>query len=969
MNDTPVDKRETQVVMSPKAAGAKKHDTITMIVRKNENAQQRSKWPFQLGTIIAVVLGVVLIGLFLPPISAYSRYIAPDTSFVALADNPDADGIALGGAGAAVRIKAADAATVITEGINDEGWQCQSLDTLPTYLTPTGTIYSLELNGKPEGRIQAAIDGPAGADLYGYDALLKRWRFVPVSDQRTTFDRLPSCLVWTEAADIPDVIGITANDSINPETVGSVDRVYLTGMHPTRDGQLRGRLPAGLSAHPGLVPVISNIYSPYITDTLTVESILNNPDLRTTHVTQLASFAASDNFLGLAIDYSDLENSAALQERFNRLLLDLSRALHEQDQILVVMLPPDTDLDWANIGQIADELIVKLSPATDTQTTETLAWLTTQVNRYQLFVGIAASNVVVDEAGTAAPLDDELLPDLGQIDTAALLDVYEPGDTVTLTLSGGTYNLERHEATQTTVLQSEDGQSIYLADTSAIFSQLQLADQYQLAGSVILSGDATMVRNAIARYQAQQPPVDMHAVDVHWSVLDAEGNILASESGPSLEYAVAGDDAEIEVVAVANINGQSVELDRVAFSVVTSTPSAATTVPTTEPTTVPTQIAAEPTEAPTQTLPTATDMPPTDAASTPVPTAVAQEPTATPMVFATNTPLPDDSTLPSATPLPTDPPQMMPTSTFAQAVLPPAAEPVEMELGGLVEQPVDTTFDVMRSAGMNWIVLRLPYFNGASPIPEKQRIEDLQELGFKVYYIVVGSPLDFDATNFDRNFSSYLSALANFGADAIQVWDSPDSDLFWTPGDIDPADYVAMLSQASAAIKLANEETLVVSAALLPDDNDELYYQGMVSAGAADVIDCIGVQYLLGTVPPDATTGDARGDDHIYYMDPTLDLAFDSFGGSRPLCLTIGYLSAEGYSPLQEPFTWAANTTDENQAAWLAQAEAINRQSGQVRLMLISNVDFTFFGIDAAAGYAIIRRDGSCPACDTLASQ
>jgi hypothetical protein len=48
---------------------------------------------------------------------------------------------------------------------------------------------------------------------------------------------------------------------------------------------------------------------------------------------------------------------------------------------------------------------------------------------------------------------------------------------------------------------------------------------------------------------------------------------------------------------------------------------------------------------------------------------------------------------------------------------------------------------------------------------------------------------------------------------------------------------------------------------------------------------------------------------------------------------------------------------------------AISRSasSGRVRLVIVWNVDFTgVYGSDPMGGYAIIRPDGSCPACDAL---
>ena len=64
---------------------------------------------------------------------------------------------------------------------------------------------------------------------------------------------------------------------------------------------------------------------------------------------------------------------------------------------------------------------------------------------------------------------------------------------------------------------------------------------------------------------------------------------------------------------------------------------------------------------------------------------------------------------------------------------------------------------------------------------------------------------------------------------------------------------------------------------------------------------------------------------------------------------------------------YVQNVTLEQHAAWLAEAAALASQSGKVRLMIVWNVDFTVYGGDPQAGYAMIRADGSCPACDAMA--
>jgi hypothetical protein len=86
------------------------------------------------------------------------------------------------------------------------------------------------------------------------------------------------------------------------------------------------------------------------------------------------------------------------------------------------------------------------------------------------------------------------------------------------------------------------------------------------------------------------------------------------------------------------------------------------------------------------------------------------------------------------------------------------------------------------------------------------------------------------------------------------------------------------------------------------------------------------------------------------------------------VCVTeFGYVSPEGYGPLPSNFSWGADNTVSEQAAWLKEGADISRNLGWVRLMIVFNVGFTTWtDNDPQAGYSIIRPDGSCPACDLL---
>jgi hypothetical protein len=134
-------------------------------------------------------------------------------------------------------------------------------------------------------------------------------------------------------------------------------------------------------------------------------------------------------------------------------------------------------------------------------------------------------------------------------------------------------------------------------------------------------------------------------------------------------------------------------------------------------------------------------------------------------------------------------------------------------------------------------------------------------------------------------------------------------------------------------------------------------------------MDCVGLHFNSGATAPTATSGHPAdgGDGHYtWYYQGTADLY--SYLNLRPLCFTeLGYVSPEGYGDIAGKFAWAANTTAAQQAEWLSETVALAKESGNVRLIVVFNVDFDYYGPDdPQAGYAIVRPDGSCPACEML---
>jgi LysM repeat protein len=323
-----------------------------------------------------------------------------------------------------------------------------------------------------------------------------------------------------------------------------------------------------------------------------------------------------------------------------------------------------------------------------------------------------------------------------------------------------------------------------------------------------------------------------------------------------------------------------------------------------------------------------------------------------------------------ATPAPTP----GPTATAVPTTVPPPSGSGGFELGGQVSD--FSAPDRMKHAGMVWVKRQVRWHPGAAA--NADTINDAHAKGFKILLSVLGEPGDISGgANFD-SYAAFVGDLAALGADAIEVWNEMNIDREWPRGQINPATYTDLLRRSYNAIKSRNPNTLVISGAPAPTGaegafgldrvwNDDRYIRGLAAAGAASYLDCIGVHYNEGIISPTRTTGDPRDNYFTRYYQGMVSTYFNAFGGARRLCFTeLGYLSPEGYGPLPPAFGWAGDTSVAEHAQWLGEAANLAKNSGIVRMLIVFNVDFKVYGDDPQAGYAIVRSDGSCPACDTL---
>jgi len=342
-------------------------------------------------------------------------------------------------------------------------------------------------------------------------------------------------------------------------------------------------------------------------------------------------------------------------------------------------------------------------------------------------------------------------------------------------------------------------------------------------------------------------------------------------------------------------------------------------------------------------------------------------------------------------------PQLVPPAATEEAVaaeptLVPRPNPVNdlpIPVGGQVTYFTDETAALMKSAGMTWVKWQIPYLLTDTNLINvaRDRINWSHAAGFNVLLSITGevSEMEIYGEDYYPLYADFLGTIAAMHPDAIEVWNEMNLDREWPQGEIDPRAYAEMLRQAQAAIKAADPQVMVIAGALAPTGaegafglarvwNDDRYYQGMANAGVAQYADCIGVHYNEGIIPPQQQGGDPRQPDYPTRYLPLMiqRAAFPFREQNIPLCFTeLGYLSPEGYGPLPGGFAWAANTSVEEQAEWLRDAITVAAQmsSARIELIIIFNVDFDRYDEnDPQAGYAIIRADGTCPACDQLAT-
>ncbi len=187
----------------------------------------------------------------------------------------------------------------------------------------------------------------------------------------------------------------------------------------------------------------------------------------------------------------------------------------------------------------------------------------------------------------------------------------------------------------------------------------------------------------------------------------------------------------------------------------------------------------------------------------------------------------------------------------------------------------------MASVGARWVRLDIDWSvieaeRGRFDWSEHDRIieaahsADLEVLGMLAYSPPWARPPDstdkhppFDDDDFAR-FAA--EAVARYGPDGVaawQIWNEPNSRLFWSTGP-DPERYGRLLAATAAAIRAVDPDATIVSGGLAPavdrpDDgwlSPETFLTGLLDAAALVEVDAVGIHpYSFPARPRDRDSG------------------------------------------------------------------------------------------------------------------
>jgi uncharacterized protein YraI len=297
---------------------------------------------------------------------------------------------------------------------------------------------------------------------------------------------------------------------------------------------------------------------------------------------------------------------------------------------------------------------------------------------------------------------------------------------------------------------------------------------------------------------------------------------------------------------------------------------------------------------------------------------------------------------------------------------------------------IDQVMSMTKGMGFNWIKQQIEwrrFENSQGQIeygPIDAIVNQANARGINLLFSIVNAPNWAREPGFDASvggppldpatYAAFVGAVSakycGSAVKAIEVWNEQNLHYEWGNKPLNPAEYVALLAPAYAAIKNACPSMYVISGAPTPAGNnapyamdDFTYLEEMFKAGANNYLDAVGSHPSGYNVPPSSTWEGAC--EAIKVTGNSFNGACDSPHHSWSFRSTMeGYRNimnvygAGSKSVVPTEFGWAAggafdarykyadDNTLEEQAAWTVEAYQMMKNWGWVGPAILWNLNF-----------------------------
>lgn len=382
------------------------------------------------------------------------------------------------------------------------------------------------------------------------------------------------------------------------------------------------------------------------------------------------------------------------------------------------------------------------------------------------------------------------------------------------------------------------------------------------------------------------------------------------------------------------------------------------------------------------------------------------DPTPTPQPTPTNSPPAALPTLPpSATPLP--------TATLLPTALPTAAPEFPIYQGAplnanamgvqvhLHRQDVGQMVSYLQILGVGWVKTQLSW-KLFEPEPGRsdeflwgeldQLVEQSHSAGLNILISVAKAPewsrptteMDGPPADFAL-FEQFMNKVASRYAGkvlAYELWNEPNLQREWNGLPLSATQFVALVKAGAAGVRAADPAAVVISGAPAPTGindgvsaiDDRVYFQEMLTAGVADVVDGLGFHpYSAANAPdsqldnPDPLVSTHNNHPSFYFRNTLNDyqrLMVSNPGPIRPLWGTeFGWGSFDQIGPVLPGVEYMGYINEWQQAEYTVRAFELAQEQTRPELgvMFLWNLNFApVLGTQfAESGYSLLRPDGS----------